>query len=771
VLARRYSRRERLGRWARRRRAELAVACVLGALLIVVAVASAVRIVHERDQALTERADAVRARMEATRQNDALVLLQAGAELTRDPTASLAWLKRYPEGAKGWATAVGIAADAWSRGVAHDVWDLGKPVGSVAFSPDGRSLAVGTADELALIELASGRLTSYPAGRAGDGVGDRVVFSPDGTVIATTDGHDAVRLWDRATGRSRRLPGDAIGGANIQFSADGALLLVRHSGGGARLWRLPAGEPVALPGDDARLAAFVAGTHAIAVAVGSELSLVDLDTGKTTAHTRLDAPPYDLWASGDGAWIGAALFDALALWNPVTGAVRRVAPGKPAVALLTPSLDGAYFMSCGRQVRELWLFDVAAGAARRVADGEGCRRQAFAFSPDGTVFVSAGFGGEVRLHLLREARTRVLIGHQASVSDAAFSPDGRLVASAGSDHTVRLWRWTDGDVRVLHDTVGLDRASVNGRLFARDTRSGAVSLIDVGSGSREPVTGVRPQPRDTCMSGNGEVAALLYSDRTISVRDLAGHGERVVSHPELASTGDAPSVLSASGRLLAQIDPGGVVRVVELATGQVRRLARLGDVGIALMFSADERWLAVGGRDGTARVLEVGTGRERARLVARGWVWNLVFTRDAARLAAAYNDGFVRVIDVASGEVRELAGHVGAVLGLDFTADGAQLLSSGADGTVRIWDLATGAGTILHREPGAVSSAQFVAGTSLVLEGSTDARVFRIWDLRALPPPGGDPAALRRWLAEATSAEIDTSGRLRAPPPDRSRGR
>ena len=39
----------------------------------------------------------------------------------------------------------------------------------------------------------------------------------------------------------------------------------------------------------------------------------------------------------------------------------------------------------------------------------------------------AGLGGEVRLHLLREAHTRLLIGHQAAVeADEVEQPEDRI---------------------------------------------------------------------------------------------------------------------------------------------------------------------------------------------------------------------------------------------------------------------------------------------------------------------------------------------------------
>jgi type II secretory pathway pseudopilin PulG len=252
VDARRYSRSELAWRWMVRHRAAVVVAAAMTATLAVVVLVSLVRIVRERDQERADRAAAEAARQQAAERNDALVLQEARAELDRDPTSSLAWLKQYPAAAGGWSEAVRIAADAVARGVATRVWTLGAPLGCVAFSPDGKTLAIGATDgTLTLLDVETSKRRSF---RAPDGVGTRVVFSPDGSVLATTDTTDAARLWNAATGESLRLPGDHAGGGVAAFSEDGTMLRTRRASGSDRLWSIPSGELVSLPSADSRIA-------------------------------------------------------------------------------------------------------------------------------------------------------------------------------------------------------------------------------------------------------------------------------------------------------------------------------------------------------------------------------------------------------------------------------------------------------------------------------------------------------------------------------------
>src|SRR5262249_50598230 len=224
--------------------------------------------------------------------------------------------------------------------------------------------------------------------------------------------------------------------------------------------------------------------------------------------------------------------------------------------------------------------------------------------------------------------------------------------------------------------------------------------------------------------------------------------------------GNTPSTIAGDGRTLAQIDPPGVLRIVDVDTGAVRTIAELHQTPYGIDVSRDGKSVAVAVRDGAARVYDIATGTQRGRMQCNGIAWNVAFSRDGTKLAVACGDGYARVLDIAPGTVRELAGHSGAVAGVDFTSDGAYALSSGVDGTVRQWNLATGLGTIIHRAPAPILDVHPVAGTSLILETSFDIQLVRVWDTTALPSLHPDAATLRPWIDQVTTATIDESGRF-----------
>jgi WD40 repeat protein len=93
----------------------------------------------------------------------------------------------------------------------------------MAFSPDGRLLAVvsWTEGRITVWDATTGK--EVAAWRAHDGFANGLAFAPGGRVLATTGSDRAVRLWDVATGRQlTELTHD--GAYALAFSPDGAAL-------------------------------------------------------------------------------------------------------------------------------------------------------------------------------------------------------------------------------------------------------------------------------------------------------------------------------------------------------------------------------------------------------------------------------------------------------------------------------------------------------------------------------------------------------------------
>lgn len=121
------------------------------------------------------------------------------------------------------------------------------------------------------------------------------------------------------------------------------------------------------------------------------------------------------------------------------------------------------------------------------------------------------------------------------------------------------------------------------------------------------------------------------------------------------------------------------------------RLLRRWPVGAyAGTVSPDGRTFALGSQDGAVRLLDLATGLVR-RLAGghEARVLRMRFSADGRTLVTSGEDGAVRAWDVQRGEVRRVfAGHaLGVVWGADIVPDGRTVYSAGQDKRAFAWDL------------------------------------------------------------------------------------
>jgi hypothetical protein len=111
---------------------------------------------------------------------------------------------------------------------------------TVAFSPDGRTLASGSSKPIKLWDVASGRELRTITGHANNNILTNVwtvAFSPDGRTLASCSSNNTIKLWEVASGRElRTLAGHTSSVYSVAFSPDGRTLASGSSDNTIKLW-------------------------------------------------------------------------------------------------------------------------------------------------------------------------------------------------------------------------------------------------------------------------------------------------------------------------------------------------------------------------------------------------------------------------------------------------------------------------------------------------------------------------------------------------------
>ena len=126
---------------------------------------------------------------------------------------------------------------------------------SIAFSPDGKTLASGSADELRLWDTNTGKHKIHAHADSPGTWGGvlSVAFSPDGSTLASGSLDNTIRLWDTTTGKHKHMLATDRQNRiseiimSVVFSPDGNTLasgkaLIERSGGTIHLWNATTGE-------------------------------------------------------------------------------------------------------------------------------------------------------------------------------------------------------------------------------------------------------------------------------------------------------------------------------------------------------------------------------------------------------------------------------------------------------------------------------------------------------------------------------------------------
>ncbi len=388
----------------------------------------------------------------------------------------------------------------------------------IAFSPDGKQLAVGSVSgSVYMLDARTGQLERELQGHEGWVVIRGVSFSPDGRMLASASLDGTVHLWNPASGAERGvLQRQGLRLLGLSWSADGRRIATSSDmSGSVALWDVNSQEML----------------QTALLAQGSVTTLSYADSGQALAtggingsirvHLLEDGRAIALsGGASTSQYLGFLSDTELVVVNDsgnvmvvsLTGVAEpRALEGLDGFALSVVVSRDRRLIAAGNERGDVVLWDARTFERLRTLRGIGGPVAELAFNRDGSSLVTVTNEPADRPLLIvwdtqTGQRRSTFSGHGAPVTAIAIAARDDLVASAGADGVLKLWRASNGE-EVRSQEAGPERRSYfsvafspDGSVLATGALSGEVEFWNTATGER--LSGLDP--------GGGAVFAITF---------------------------------------------------------------------------------------------------------------------------------------------------------------------------------------------------------------------------------------------------------------------
>jgi len=298
--------------------------------------------------------------------------------------------------------------------------ELASGINTLAFSPDGSTIAAGTVDgAVVFLDASTGKVLSNASEHSATVT--RIVYSPDGALLASASADKTVILWEAATGKSLHVliehKNEVTG---VDFSPEGAVLASGSMDQSVVLWNPTSGARISTlyqhgpagGGSPVRCMAFAPSGYTLNVQTA---------TYNTTSEQY--SSNYFLWDYRNGKKLSDGFL------GDSTQRVIAITYSSDGRLFVTGWTHGNILIAQGGTYKHLTTL---LGHKGSITD--------LAFSPDNSILASSSKDATLILWDVKSwAVLRTLEGHASAASSLVFSPDGKVLVSGAADGTLIFW--------------------------------------------------------------------------------------------------------------------------------------------------------------------------------------------------------------------------------------------------------------------------------------------------------------------------------------------
>lgn len=579
-------------------------------------------------------------------------------------------------------------------------------------APDKQPAVVRPASREPVVNVAAGQTVQGAIrahlGRRNSSVGT-VAFTPDGRSLVTSGPHHALTVWGLRTGEvSGELPaGQPFGsGHSMNISLDGRTLVSSGPSGTLLIWNLPkkaVQHRVAVEEGVERTALTADGTTAY-VLTRKRVQRHYVATGerKATSDKLYDwiiRGTLAVTPDGQTVVVGGEKGEVILLDGKTLEEKKRLPGHHRTVASLAVSPDGKTLASVADDDEQVKLYDLEKQAETRTIPCKEGELTSVAFSPSGKLLAVSGRQSIVLIDVASGREHTRLAGPDGGTSKAVFSPDGSLLAGAGSpDGGVVLWELSAGlesrSVPCSERAECIAFTARGARAVLRGEKS--LDILSLAEGKVERSLPVERYFPPAAFSLDGEVLAYCPDEEKVRIVEAGTGKERLTISTKHGRCNDVNGLMfSRDGGRLYLHSSRYQVQVWEL-TSPPKLQATFSESGRPIytwVISPDGNRLALG-IDNSLHLCDARSGQRLwVALAQEGPVTSVAFSPDGKQLLTASSYGYdrsARLWSVADGKLLGVIPH-----GTDrptalFAPDGKTVVTINEENVFRAYDAATG---------------------------------------------------------------------------------